>query len=373
MRSIGSTYVLLAATLLSLGAARAQDIPVVSIQAESGPAAFAGNNYQKAIRLAVEQVNAQGGVNGRKIQLITRDNASDKGQAINLANQAIDRERAVLVLGPSATTDAVAAAPVFNDRKTPNLSFATSDAVLNAGPWSLKMQQAPAAINPLVARYVLDKTPIKKVAIVFDRTNEALIESKNAFRDPFKAGGGSITSEEAVVGSDANFLPLVAKLKTQEVDAVYLGVYAEQAANIIQQLRQAGMPEKVRYIGPITLASAKFVSLAGKAGEGTITVSDYVPGINREINKSFEAAFRTRYGVEPDAWAATGYSLGQVAIAALREAGPNPTREKVRDAYLKLRNVPIVGGAGLWNQTDRRPNYGAVVQIVKDGKLVAAP
>lgn len=374
MKLIKHPLVFLAAMLLSLGAeAQAQDIPVSSIQHATGVGAFSGVAYQNAIRLAVDEFNAKGGVQGQKIKLMERDDASDKGQTINLANQAVDRDRAVLVLGPSSTANAVASAPIFNDRKTPNLSFATSDAVLNAGPWSLKMQQSPSVINPLIAKYVLEKTRIKRVAIVFDRTNEALIESKTFFRDPFKAGGGVITSEEAVVSSDSNFLPLATKLKAQQVDAVYLGTYTDQAANIIQQLRQAGVPESVRFIGTITLASPKFISLAGKAAEGTITVGDYMPGINRPLNKSFEAAYKARYGVEPDSWAATGYTLAQVALATLREAGPNPTREKVRDAYFKLRDVPILGGSGLWNQTNRKPYYGAIVQIVKDGKLVAAP
>ncbi|WP_198972607.1 ABC transporter substrate-binding protein [Xylophilus sp. ASV27] len=371
MQSIQRASRLFAAALLSLcAAAQAQDLPVVSIQAVTGTAAFSGVHYKNAIRLAIDEVNARGGVNGQKINLIERDNASDKGQAINLANQAIDRDNALLVLGPSTTADSVAVAPIFNDRKTPFLSFATSEAILKAGPWSLKMQQAPAAISPLMARYVLEKTPIRKVAIVFDRTNEGLIEYKNFFRDPFKAGGGTVATEEAVVSADSNFQPLATKLKAQEVDAVYLGVYTEQAANIIQQLSQSGL-DKVRYLGPITLASAKFIAMAGKAGEGTITVSDYVPGLDRPLNKSFEAAFQARYGAAPDAWGASGYTLAQVAIAALKEAGPGPTREKVRDAFQKLRDVPIVSGSGLWNQQDRRPQFGAVVQVVRDGKLVA--
>lgn len=371
MPSTPTARALLAAALLSLGAAQAQEIPVASIQSVTGTAAFSGIHYKNAIRLAFDEVNAKGGINGQQIKLTEYDNASDKGQAINLSNQAIDRDRAVLVLGPTTTADAVAVAPIFNDKKTPNLSFATSEAILKAGPWSLKMQQAPAAISPLMAKYVLEKTPIRKVAIVYDRTNEGLIEYKNFFRDPFKAGGGIVTTEEAVVSADSNFQPLATKLKAQAVDAVYLGVYTEQAANIITQLTQAGLGDKVRWLGPITLASAKFITMAGKAGEGTITVSDYVPGVDRPLNKSFEAAFQARYGAAPDAWAASGYTLAQVAIASLKEAGPNPTREKVQTAYLKLRDVPIVSGGGVWNQTDRKPHFGAVVQVIQNGKLVA--
>lgn len=361
------------ALLAGAGAHAADDIPVVSIQSMTGTTAFAGAAFQNAIRMAVDETNAKGGVNGAKIKLIERDNASDKGQAINLASQAADRDRAVLVLGPSSTADTMAVVPLLNDKRVPSAGLAGSDAILKSGPWTLKFRQNSEVDSPILTRYVLEKTKIRKVALVFDRSNEALIEFKNNFRDAFKAGGGMVVAEEAVVSSDSNFLPLATKLKAMDIDAVYLTSYAEQSANIARQLRQAGLPEKVGFIGSLAIASPKFVSVAGKAAEGTIAVSDYLPGIDRPLNKTFDAAYKSRYNVEADSFAAAGYSLGQVAIAALQQAGPDPTREKVRDAYLKLRDVPVVLGSGRWNQQERKPNYGAVMLVAKDGRFIPAP
>ncbi len=374
LRKLARIAALAACTTLGAMAAHAQeDLTVVSIQASTGALAYGGIFFQNAIRMAMDETNAKGGIHGAKIKLIERDNGSDKGQAINLANQAADRDRALLVLGPTSTADAIAVAPVFGEKSVPDLHFGTSDATLKASTWSMKFQQSPSVVSALVARYALEKTPIRKVAFVFDRTNEAWIDSKNNFRDPFKAGGGTVVTEEAVVTADANFQPLATKLKTLDVDAVYLATYPEQSANIILQLRQAGIPEKVRFIGAVAMVSPKFLAVAGKAAEGAIAVSDHVIGLDRPLNKAFEAGYKARYGSEPDSWAAVGYSLALVGIASLKEAGPNPTREKVRDAFYRLRDVPILGGSGLWNQTDRKPNFGAVVLVVKDGKFAVAP
>ncbi len=353
--------------------AGAQTLNLVSVQSMTGPTAFAGAIFQKSIQLAVDEANQKGGIHGNKIGVVERDYASDKGQAINLANQAIDRDRALFVLGPTTTADTLAVAPLFNDKRTPFIGFAGSDAILKAGPWTLKFRQGTDVDGPVLARYVLEKTPVRKVALVFDRTNEALIEFKNVFRDAFKAGGGSVVAEEAVVSSDSNFLPLATKLKNMDIDAVYLTSYAEQSANIALQLRQAGLPEKVRILGSLAIVSPKFLSVAGKAAEGVIAISDYVPGMDRPLNKAFDAAYLARYKTEPDSYAATGYSLAQVALATLQEAGPNPTREKVRDAYMRLKDVPVIVGSGTWSHTERRPNYGALVLTVKDGKFVIAP
>lgn len=352
---------------------QAQEIPVMSMQSMTGPTAFAGNSYQNAIRLAFDEANQKGLFGTAKVKLIERDTASDKGQAINLASQAIDRERAVLVMGPSSSAESVAVAPIFNERKTPLLSLATSDAILAPGPWGFKLQQSPTDIAPLIAKYVIDKTPVRKLAIVYDRTNEGLIEYKNFFRDPFKAAGGTVVAEEAVVSSDTNFLPLVAKLKSLDVDGIYFASLAEQTGNIILQLRQAGLPEKVRFIGTIAIVSPRFVATAGKSAEGTIAVSEFVNGMDRPMNKAFEAAYKARYNAEPDSWAATGYSSALMAIAALKLAGPAPDREKVREGLMKLRDLPIVVGSGTWNHSERRPKYGTIIQVVKDGKFVAAP
>lgn len=352
--------------------AQAQEIPIMSIQSVTGAAAFAGASYQNGIRLAVDEANRKGVLGSARIKLIERDNASDKGQAINLANQAIDRERVVLSLGPSATSDSVGAAPVFNDKRTPMMSMASSDAIIAPGPWVFKFQQSATDISPRMAKYVLEKTPVRKVAMVYDRGNEALIEYKNYFRDPFKAGGGTVVAEEAVVTSDTNFLPLVTKLKAMDLDAVYLATYSEQSANIILQLRQAGLPEKVRFIGTIALVTPRFLNIVGKAAEGTLAVSEFVNGMDRPLNKAFEAAYKARYNAEPDGWAATGYSSVQVALAALRNAGANPDRQKVRDALMTVRDVPVVVGSGSWNHSDRRPRYGSIVLVVKDGKFVQA-
>lgn len=372
LRSSKSAGALLLACA-AFAAHAADDITVVSIQAMTGPASFAGAVFQQAIQLAVDEANAKGGIHGSKVNVIERDNAGDKGQAINLANQAIGRDRALLVLGPTTTADTLAVAPVFNEKRTPFIGFAGSDAILKAGPWTLKFRQGTDVDGPLLAKHVLEKTPARKVALVFDRTNEALIEFKNVFRDAFKAGGGTVVAEEAVVSSDSNFLPLATKLKAMDVDAVYLTSYAEQSANIVRQLRQAGLPEKVRILGSLAVVSPKFLSVAGKAAEGLIAISDYVPGMERPLNKSFDAAWRARYKSEPDSYAATGYSQAQVVLATLKEAGPNPTREKVRDAYMRLRDVPVVVGSGSWTHTDRHPRYGALVLVVKDGKFTLAP
>ncbi|HSV79565.1 MAG TPA: ABC transporter substrate-binding protein [Ramlibacter sp.] len=351
--------------------AQAQEIPVAAILTLTGPTAFAGVPSNNGLRLAIEEANKSGFLGKARIKLIEGDYGGDKGQLISLANQAIKRDKVVLAFGPSTSVDAIAVAPVFNDNKTPMFSVPTLNAILDTGPWSFKFQQAQSVQLPLLGKYVIEKTPVRKVAIVYDRTNDGMIDAMKLFRDEYKAGGGAVTTEEAVVSNESNFVPLVTKIMAQDVDAIFFSTYAEQTANLMVQLRQAGLPSKVRFFGSISLASPRLVAIAGKAAEGTVLISDYVAGVDR--NKAFEAAYKARYSVEADPWAAVGYSMGQVALRAIKDAGPNPDQQKVRDALMKVRDVPVPVGNGLWNHNERKPAYGVVMLQVKDGKFVPAP
>jgi branched-chain amino acid transport system substrate-binding protein len=250
-------------------------------------------------------------------------------------------------------------------------SLATSNGILDTGPWSFKFQQSAQDQFPLLGKHVLEKTPIRKMAIVYDRTNEGQMDQKNVFREAFKAGGGTVVMEESVGSNDTNFAPLVTKILSLDVDAVFLSLYAEQGGNLMVQMRQAGLPAKVRFIGNTAIASPRVLAIAGKAAEGTLVMSEYITGIPR--NKSFEAAYKARYNIEPDSWAAGGYAMGQIGVRALKDAGPNPTPEKVRNAFMNIRDVPVPVGSGVWNHKDRKPSFGAVILVVADGKFVVAP
>ena len=361
------------ASTFALASIHAQEVTVVSVQAMTVPVAFAGAPYQNAIRMAFEEAAAKGTLGGVKVKLIEADNGSDKGQAINLANQAIDRDKAVLVLGFTSSVDSMAVSPIFNDKKTPLISLGTADAIVAAGPWSYKVQQGAADISPLIAQYALDKMKVRKVVTITDRSNAGFVDFRKYFAEAFVAGGGTVVAEETVVTADTNFLPLATKLKGMEFDAIYLATLGEQGGNVMVQLRQAGLADKVRVIGSLGVASVRYLEVGGKAVEGTISTSEFVPGMDRAQNKAFEAAYLARYKVAPDSWAATGYASAQIALAALKAAGPNPDREKVRNALSKLKDVPVVVGGGLWNHVERKPKYGAVIIAGRDGKYVAAP
>jgi branched-chain amino acid transport system substrate-binding protein len=189
-----------------------------------------------------------------------------------------------------------------------------------------------------------------------------------------KAVGGQVVAEEGIQASDSNFLPLATKIASMNPDAVFIAAPAELSANFFIQLLQAGVDPKTRFLGPASLASPGFLKTGGKAVENTYVVADYAAGNPNPLNAAFTEAYKARYGIAPDNWAGMGYSTALIGLQALRNAGPNPTREKVRAELAKSNKVPVVIGDGLWTlDTVRQPSYGAAILQVKNGAFVSAP
>jgi branched-chain amino acid transport system substrate-binding protein len=126
-------------------------------------------------------------------------------------------------------------------------------------------------------------------------------------------------------------------------------------------------------VGNTGMGSVNFVKAGGTAVEGTLFSAESVPtGVN-DMAKTFIVNYTKRYNVAPDSWAMVGYSMGLIAANAIKAAGPNPTRDKVREAMLATKNLPVVIGRGTWSiadQATRIPTFGYAVMKIQGGKFV---
>lgn len=367
-RSALAAAVLLATSGLAFG--QGKEIPVGVFNAITGTYAFGGVPIQNGMKLALEEANAAGLPGGNKFKVFEGDTAGDKGQTINLVNQFAKRDNAMLILGPTTSGEALGGAPVANELKVPILAIGSSPGIIATGPFAFKIQATPVDIMGFLGKLSVEKLGVKRVILIHDQSNDGYVGQKNALADYFKKAGTTIVADEKFVSSESNFLALATKVATTPTDAIFIAAPAEVGANMIIQIRQAGLDGKVKFIAPSTFGSQGFIKAGGKAVDGTYVVSDYAPTNPSAMNQSFVKAYQAKYKAVPDNWAGMGYALGQVAVAAVRNAGPNPDRQKIRDELAKLNNVPMVLGNGTWSvDAGRNPNYGGVLLQVKDGNF----
>ena len=191
--------------LITPARAQAAEVVVGMGMALTGNYAFAGVPVANGVKIAVAEINEADFLKGRRIKLLTEDDASDKSQMITLVNRFASVDNAAAVIGPLSSLEALAAAPVANAQKITLISTGVSPDILKAGPWSFKVMSPPAVTMQSLAAYAVTTLKAKRAALLTVRDNDGFITQKNAMRDYFKAHGVEVVSDDSVAASDVDF------------------------------------------------------------------------------------------------------------------------------------------------------------------------
>jgi branched-chain amino acid transport system substrate-binding protein len=356
----------------ALSPAMAQEVKLGVVMSNTGTYAFVGTAVINAVRLAFDELQAKNYFGTTKVSLLVEDNRSNTQEALALITRMATRDNTIMVIGPVATGEAMAAAPVANDLKMPIFTTATSPAVLQSGPWVFKVTETADQYMTVLGEHVAQKRKPKACFDITIRDNEGYILQANVFRDVIKKGGVNVVAEESILAADTDFTALGTKIASSKADCLFLSTPPEQGANIILQARQAGMPASTLLVGNTGMGSVNYVKAGGKAVEGTLFSAESVPSGVNDMARAFIKNYTARYKVAPDSWAMVGYSMALISANAIKAASPNPTREKVREALLRTKNLPVVVGRGTWSidPATRIPSFGYAVMKIQNGAFV---
>ena len=358
---------------LAAHAAQAADRKIVILQALTGGAAFVGVPASDGMKFAAEELNAKGFLGADKIVLEIADSASARPQAMAAVTRYAADPSVLFILGPTTAPEAIPSAGVANDAKIGMKAMTNAVALLNAGPWGFISAQPPVITMPQLGDYAIDVAKVKNCATIRFTDNEAYVDLERIFVEHTEKRGMKIVDRSGIKQADSDFSTVATRIVAAKPDCVMLFTLGPSAANLAIQLKQAGLPPSVKLIGQTGLSSPQLVQIGGAAVEGLVFNSDWTPGGTTPAAQAFAAAYKAKTGKDADNWAALGYSYMTVVATAIKAAGPNPTRESVRDALAKTKDVPVVIGTGRYSYVNRIPTYGSVFLMVKDGKFVPAP
>jgi branched-chain amino acid transport system substrate-binding protein len=365
---------LLSATAVALlaGTAGAAEYKLVNLASQTGTYSFVGVPLSNGLRLATEQINASGMLGpGNSIKLLHDDTASDRNQSITMVTRYGDDKDTLLVFGPTSTPELMAAGPVAKAKNLPQMTNSPSPALLGISDRIFRISVATNQYMTTLANYAADKVGVKDCAYLTVNDNEGYLLQRNIVKEVLGKKGGKIVSDDTMKSSETDFSALSTKIVSLKPECVHLNMPAAMSANVIIQLKQAGLPNAVKIFTSNSAAAKTYIDVGGKAVEGTYLVSEFSPPGSTEAARKFTADYTAKYGNAPDNWAALGYASMQVVAAALKTAGPNPTRDSLRDALLKTKDLPVVAGDGKLTITpDRLTHYEMTVLTVKDGKFV---
>ena len=361
---------------LSASVSQAAEYTVAIVQSMTGPTGFIGTPLREGALYQADRLNKMGFFGpGNTLKVVWGDDAGDRGQAVTLMERYGSDPKVLAVLGPLAGPIAIAGLNAANARQVPAIATTNSVLAPQTGKWAFNLTPPAKVMVPYLANYATDVLKIKSCATIGLHDNEAVLSTEKTFIDLASAKGAKFVTQEAIKNTDTDFSAVATKVASmKDIDCVFISTFAPQAANLVRQLRMAGMPNSVRVLMHSSAASPDLITQGGEAVEGVYLFGFWVPGGSTPEGREFDAAFKAKTGAAPDDWNAMGYTGMYLIANAIKNAGANPSREGVRDALAAMHNVEvIVGDHKFGYDADRIPTMGVQVTQVKGGKFIAAP
>lgn len=372
MTRVGKLLCSTVASVMALASpALADEVNVAAILSTTGIYAFVGVPLVNGIRMADEELREAGAYGPHSVSITYDDNRSERQEAISLLTRRAETDRVDMILGPISSAEAMAAGPVAVQLSVPMFTVAMTDEVLPLGEWIFKSTETAVTYMPPLANHIGETLKPENCYLVSILDNPGYIIQKNVFRDTLIEDGVEILADEGILATDTDFTALSTKIVDADPECLFVTTPPEQAANIILQAKQAGLRPETIVAGDTGLGSAQFINAAGSAGEGTLFPAIFVANYS-DATKGFAERYEAKYGMPPDHWAATGYSMMQVIAAAISGIEGDVNREALRQALTATKDVPVLMGAGTMTFGEGRlPKHDSIVMRVQDGSWAA--
>ncbi len=307
------------ACLALTSAAWAQNtIKVANIVELSGGGASAGTNFKNGVELAVNEINASGGILGKKIELTNSDTTTNPGVALGLTKKAIDQD-VFAIFGPVFSGSIIVSMKESQKAEIPNWTGGeAANITMQGNPYIFRTSFTQATAMPKVAKYISGKAGVKKLAIIYVN-NDFGKGGLEMMKKALTGGPTAIVAEVSTDASQVDFSAAVLKAKQSDADAVFVYLNEDESARILRELRKQGWTKPI--IGETTLTGQKVIDLAGEAANGAVahvglTVDAPIPAV-----RAFKAKFEKAYKYTSDHNGMKGYSGVYAMQAAIEKVG----------------------------------------------------
>jgi branched-chain amino acid transport system substrate-binding protein len=332
----------------------------------TGSEAAFGQSSHKGTLLAIDQINAAGGVLEKKIELIYEDDLSKQGESATIIKKLISRDKVVAILGEVASGRSLEAARICQDNKIPQISpSSTNPKVTETGDYIFRVCFTDPFQGKLLADFGRDTLHAKRVAMLTDVASAYSVGLADYFKQPFLAAGGTILVEQKYSSRDKDFKAQLTAIKAANPDAIFVPGYYTEVGLIVLQARQLGI--EIPIFGGDGWEAQELIQIAGDALKNTFYSTHFSPLKDTPEVQKFVKAFQAKFNSEiPDAMAALGYDSALVLADAIKRAGTTESA-KLRDA---LATTDIPGATGRTKiDAKRDAPKAAVIITVENGKF----
>lgn len=334
-----------------------------------GVASYGQSNYN-GVKMAIDQFNEAGGLNGKKIKFVVTDNKSESSEAMNATVKLISQDKAIALIGPSTSAPVLASAQVVTDKKIPLLTPTGTNEKITVNDGKVREYLFRSCfIDPLQGNvmgiFAANTLKAKNAAIFLDSSSDYSKSIAAVFTTTFEGLGGKVVSNEAFLAKDTDFRATLTKIKQTNPDVVFVPAYYQEAGMIVRQAREMGI--NATFLGVDGWDSPKLAEIAGAdVLNNTFFCNHYSSQNNDPMIEKFVAEYKKKFNQEPDAFAALGYDGGLVMIDAIKRAKTLDSKG-IRDALEQTKNLKVVTG-NLSIDENHNSSKDIVIIEMKDGK-----
>lgn len=345
-------------------------IKIGGIAPLSGGVAVYGTECKNGVDLAVEEINAAGGINGQKIEFICEDDEGDSAKSVNAYKKLVTKDRVKVIIGSLPSGCTMAITNLAQAQKVVQIApAATAVAITDAGNYVFRACYTDPFQGKIGGKFAYENLGTKKAAILYDIGNDYSVGLTDNFTAEYTSMGGSIVSKESYSTGDKDFNAQLTKIKAANPEVIYLPDYYGTVALIAKQLRAQGINV------PIVGADG-WDGLTDNAGDEVLNgyySNHYSENSSSAAVQTFVKSFKAKYNKAPNSFAALGYDCVYMLRDAMKASGSTDDSAKIRDA-LEATNGDYVTGHIVFD-ANRNPVKSAVmIKLVKadDGKLATA-
>lgn len=286
----------------------------------SGPVGQYGLMTMEGIKLAIDEINAAGGVKGKKVELVAVDNKSDNNEAKTVATRLATQDKVLAILGPATSGAVKATTTVSSQYKVPVITCSgTADDVTvvngKVNEYIFRTCFNDSFQGTVMGSFATKDLGLKNFVILSDNSNDYSMGLAATFKEVLKAQSATVVAEENFTAGDKDFSPILTKIKGKQFDAIYLPAYYEEAGLIIKQARAMGI--NVPILGADGYDDSKLNAIAGDANLNNVFFSGhYSSEDTTPVVVDFVKMYKEKKGATPNAFNALGYDLAKCVLAA---------------------------------------------------------
>jgi branched-chain amino acid transport system substrate-binding protein len=357
---------LVSVALLPFASAAAEPIKLGEVASLTGKEAAFGQQAHRGIQMAIDEVNARGGVLGRPLAVVAEDNQSKPGDSATIAKKLLSREKVAAIICTGTSSNCLEVAPLAQSAHIPLIgTTATAPEVTEKRDYVFRACFIDPFQGAVLAKFATTTLKTRRVALLTSVSASYSVGLSKVFREKFAALGGQIVADQKYSEGDKDFRAQLTAIKAAKADAIAVTGFYTEAALICKQARDLGLT--IPLFGGDGWEAPELIEIGGKAVEGTYYVSHYSSESTEPEVADFVKKYRARFhGETPDSMAPLAYDAALIVAEAIVRAGTTEG-PKLRDALAATRNFPGVTGRTTIDP-QRNASKPAVMLAVKNGK-----